>query len=218
MTKKELKDKYLGTKESRRFGETKVEWVINNIKSNMICVDVGSCLGFYTELLCDICTEGFVFAIEPSLENFKLTNERVRKYKRVKVYNYALSNVSKAGTLYLGNKSGWNSLLDSHGGKEQDIYIITLDKLLQNKKIDFIKIDVEGMDLEVLEGSRNIIENSPKLKMTMEVHKKRFNVDSEKIFKFLSERKFEIKNLIAKDLVEAPKNMTEEIICEKISS
>ena len=51
----------------------------------------------------------------------------------------------------------------------------TLDSILHGdldlSKVDYLKIDVEGAEVEVLKGARKIIQNSPCLKMLVEVEK-----------------------------------------------
>jgi len=45
----------------------------------------------------------------------------------------------------------------SGGGREVKIKMIRLDDLIK-EKVDVIKIDVEGMEAEVIKGARNLIE------------------------------------------------------------
>jgi hypothetical protein len=55
-----------------------------------------------------------------------------------------------------------NSAIDSEGGEE--VQVTTIDKELQGKKVTFIKMDIEGSELEALRGAKNVImKNRPKL-------------------------------------------------------
>ena len=54
------------------------------------------------------------------------------------------------------------------------IHVNSLDNLLKKEsdinKVNWIKIDVEGAELEVLKGAHNIMTNSKRIKIQIEIH------------------------------------------------
>jgi hypothetical protein len=61
------------------------------------------------------------------------------------------------------------------------VYLNTLDNLLIKEhgisEVNWMKIDVEGAELEVLKGAHNILSNSKRIKMLIEIH------DTNKLYK-----------------------------------
>ena len=56
---------------------------------------------------------------------------------------------------------------------DKAVHVNTLDNLLQQdgiNEVNWIKIDVEGAELEVLKGVRNILSNSKDVSILIEIH------------------------------------------------
>ena len=125
-------------------------------------IDVGANIGSVTLPLAKIFDKSSIFSIEPTYYAYekllKNTNLNPILKKRIKTFNFLINNDKKTRKVY----SSWN--LNSKG-KKHKIYldslkkineknIISLDKFIKkiNKKIDFIKIDVDGFELKVLKS------------------------------------------------------------------
>lgn len=130
------------------------EWLVKTILAPMklrVCVDVGANVGEYTRLLLRH-TGAKIFAIEPSKEALA----RVPKHIRVERLEMAVSNYDGEGSLF--SKSG----LDERGsmrkeirdGESHQVTVRRLDSLFE--EIDFLKIDVEGLEFEVLQSLGDI--------------------------------------------------------------
>ena len=113
-----------------------------------------------------------IFSFEPIPSTYKLfkKNIKVNNLKNVKAYNLGFSNKVKNATLSIPTESQGerykyyvNHALYSIYGKGKNkikVKLQTLDKFSIKhdvKAIDFIKIDVEGHELQVLEGAKKII-------------------------------------------------------------
>lgn len=117
-------------------------------------VDVGCYNGKTSETYLQI-TEDMdreVFAFEPDAINFKRCKETLDKYANVKLYPYAVSDTNDIKYIH---SEGEKSQVSEDG--EQKTEVVTLDKLIGNKQISFLKVDVEGAELEVLQGAEQII-------------------------------------------------------------
>ena len=145
-------------------------------KEGEIVVDIGAAFGFYTILASRMVGQkGRVIAIEPQPESFQMLNSNIKlnKLSNVKTLNYAVySNETK---LKLYNTY---SVLPERAVKNtseySEIKANTLDNLLfQTGNIDevnWIKIDVEGAEYQVLKGATNILSKSRDIALLIEIH------------------------------------------------
>jgi FkbM family methyltransferase len=158
----------------RKFEEAEWHFVNRFLKKGMTVVDVGAHHGFYT-ILCSkkVGVTGKVFAFEPSPgEQRKLSfHLKLNRCKNVKIEPYALAGQSGKATLFVtkGWYTAFNSLRPpalSVPTQEVKVSTIRLDdylRSLQLEKVDLIKIDTEGAELEILQGAENLLmtESSP---------------------------------------------------------
>jgi FkbM family methyltransferase len=152
------------------------------LKSGMICIDIGSNIGYYALLERKIVgREGKVIAIEPSFINFHYLkrNLAINKFDDIETYNYAISNFD-GECIFLHNKSHSNlsKILskDIEKSSESLVFRITckrLDTFLKEhslKNINFIRMDVEGHEVEIISGAYQTIRAFKPI-LFIEVHK-----------------------------------------------
>ena len=140
-----------------------------------LVIDVGSHKGEFIKKV--IKKEIPVYSFEPQSQVRSILKENTFNYNVIKYYDYALSNYVGSTDLYLNNMSStsttkkvdlskkWvrfkNLILGGNiYSKIEKVKVNTLDNLLiedlGSKKI-LLKIDVEGGEAEVLEGSQEIL-------------------------------------------------------------
>jgi len=103
-----------------------------------------------------------IYAFEPDLENFNKIEATIKKsmLENVTVFNAGLW--SKKNILKFKANLDFCSLIDESG--ETEIEVVALDSLDIPEKITFIKMDIEGAELEALKGAQNRIKkDKPKL-------------------------------------------------------
>lgn len=147
------------------------------IKEGDVVVDVGANIGFLSLLACHLIgPKGFVYSYEPNPDVFKLLSESIdinAFLKRSSHQQLAIFSKSDEVTLT------WNSHRDGSGRivtktmsglaeKHAQVDAEPLDKLLKNKKVDFIKIDTEGSEPHVLLGAQQLILDNPQIKIILE--------------------------------------------------
>ncbi len=82
-------------------------------------------------------------------------------------------------------------IIKKYAGNKDCEDTIKLDTLLKGKKVDFMKLDIEGMELEALKGSEEIIlTNKAVLAVCVYHHEK----DNEQISSWLKEREYQTSN------------------------
>jgi len=153
----------------RDSGEVKViNYIRNKAGKNVTLFDVGANIGNYSLLLKDKFPNSSIFSFEPSKKTFEKLKLNIKDKKnilsvncglgakeetRILYYNYELSGLS---SLY---KRKWDNY-DVDLDKEEKVKIITLDKFCRDKNInhiDFLKIDVEGNEFNVLKGAQDML-------------------------------------------------------------
>ena len=68
--------------------------------------------------------------------------------------------------------------------------MVPLDEIVENQKVDIIKIDVEGFEKEVIAGAVNIINSNPDIKIIFEHNPDFVEPDTESKFTLLSQLGF----------------------------
>lgn len=124
------------------------------VNKKSIVVDIGAHIGTFAIPIASEVEE--VIAFEPSSETFSLLSHNAKENSAsLKLINKALGSKKGSGTILARNasNSGANTIVT--GG---DIPVAILDSEVTHA--DFIKIDVEGMELEVLRGGSELIKHS----------------------------------------------------------
>lgn len=138
------------------------------IKSG-IFFDIGAHVGRYSLLVAKKLEKGCVYCFEPSIMTYDalIKNIKLNNFKNIIPNRLALSNKKGFYKLFLSKyNEGQNSLIHSNM-KEPSINIetTTLDDFIKDNRIStseivLIKIDVEGAEYLVLEGSKELIQNN----------------------------------------------------------
>jgi FkbM family methyltransferase len=136
-----------------------------------IVFDCGANIGSFSALALSKGSE--VHAFEPIPETFSLLNYHLRHYPNSKLYlnNVGLSNQKGMVDFYIRENSGGNSYINfknkGHLKKTTKCMITTLDDYVYEKnllKVDFIKVDIEGAERDMLMGAIETIKKyKPKI-------------------------------------------------------
>jgi FkbM family methyltransferase len=165
-------------------------------------VDVGAHAGHYTLISSKrVGANGKIVAIEADPSNFEILNRNIKLNKLTNIIplNYAAYSKQTKLKLYLPvEESGfsiYNTIMVNRAKPEEkfiEVNANTLDYLLQQNGIrnaNWIKIDVEGAEFEVLKGAHNILSNSKDIALLIEIHGK----DNYKpVLEFLNRYSFKI--------------------------
>ena len=129
------------------------------LHNGSVFVDIGANSGIYT-LPASILVgkTGKVFSFEPGRAYQRLHNNvELNKMTNVKTYNFALGNRNEEKIFHNTPIDGESSILNMIcPTADVPVNVCTLDSILK-KKVDMIKIDVEGFEKEVLLGSKDIV-------------------------------------------------------------
>jgi FkbM family methyltransferase len=140
----------------------------NSTKSPLTIFDVGANTGEYSRLVLDaLRNRAEIYAFEPQKLAYQQLSESI-KSNNFSAFNIGLGNVPGIVKLYKNNEgSVFGSLYyakHAHLGveldKTEEVTIETLDQFcLSNaiSHIDLLKIDVEGHEIEVLKGAKEML-------------------------------------------------------------
>lgn len=151
-------------------------WCKKLIHPGMVVLDIGAHIGYYTRLFSKLVKrDGLVLAFEPCPENWPVLKYNLQRlhHKNVRIADKAVSFENGKATLFISPGHSNHSLNAGYTAMQGKVEVetIALDSFLPAsgvEKVDFVKIDVEGAELLVLEGMREIIKNSPNLTMLIE--------------------------------------------------
>jgi FkbM family methyltransferase len=131
------------------------------IKPGFCVMDIGANVGYYTRLASKLVGSGSVISFEPLPKAYKLLKKNSYDLKNTEVFNCALSSDEGNGSFFIRDSGDTSSLLrinDNEKLQEIKVSIKTADSFIDNiNKVDFVKIDVEGFEMEVLQGMTTII-------------------------------------------------------------
>jgi FkbM family methyltransferase len=147
-----------------------------DVKPGEVVVDVGAHIGRYTLIAAKHASK--VVSIEPDPSNFAMleSNIKLNFFSNVVPLRLAISNSPNRRRLFLAGggdtgtsslESNWSWTLDA-GSKRREVEVEceTLDRLsnlLGLERIDWLKIDVEGHEIPVLEGAKATLARTRKL-------------------------------------------------------
>lgn len=173
-------DQIGGTLLQGAFENAEHRFVEKFLQPGMTVLDIGANQGYYTLLSSrKVKPHGKVFAFEPSpreVRRLKL-HLLLNRCKNVEVSASALGSASGTGELHilLGKESACNSLRPPSVSQPTGLLCVTverLDDVMRARgvpRVDFIKLDVEGAELSVLQGAREMLLRSPRPAVLVEV-------------------------------------------------
>jgi FkbM family methyltransferase len=162
------------------FETNEVAFVRSILQPGMTVLDLGAHHGLYTLLASKrVAPGGKVFAFEPSPRERRALRQHVllNLCRNVTIQGLALGSENTRANLFVveGSQTGCNSL------RPPDVFCVTspvrvrvirLDDWLDSQRIDqvdFIKLDVEGAELDVLKGAERLLNRRPRPVILAEV-------------------------------------------------
>ncbi|MCX7593322.1 MAG: FkbM family methyltransferase [Fischerella sp.] len=184
------------------------------VRSGMLVFDIGANIGDYSILFSKLVgCSGKVYSFEPASSTFKILQERLIKFQCNNVHVFKKAVFSKQTQIEFNEFpeqfSVWNSIgrpqmLDPHGSgqyipivKTEVVETVTLDSFCKShniSKIDYLKIDVEGAEIDVIQGGIELLKNKAIGFIQFEISQKMLeglNWSAQPVFDILNENGYE---------------------------
>lgn len=210
------------------------------VKPEDTCLDIGSNIGYFTQLFASLAKNGKVISIEANERNSSLIklNTFINNFNdRVIVLNTAVSNEddqvidfnsttdSACGFVQTSNEREVYSYMDLDGldfkvnslMKVNTSKVDTILKKLNINKIDILKMDIEGFEYFALMGMNELlgnIENSPRIMLIelVDEHLKYYNQSLEEVIEFVKGFGYVPNNLIKGKIIPYDASLNESNI------
>ena len=138
-------------------------------------IDIGANIGYFTLIFAKLVGKtGKVISFEPDPRSFKILEKNVELngFQNVELINKAVSNQNKKVKLFMntGDTQG-SSLKQTEYNKEfHEVEAVSLDNCLEkDEEIKFIKIDVEGVEKEIIEGGKETLLRNKNIVLITEI-------------------------------------------------
>ena len=191
-----LQDRILELESAPEWEVMETSFVLNNVKERDVFIDVGANIGYFSMLAARQRAKA-IFSFEPVPKTYEMLAKNIA-YNGfegiVRTFNLALGSEEQTleFTDSIGPKNHVRYYTDDNHSKKRTIKVraTTLDKFVAGteeiKQMDFIKIDVEGFDYNVLLGAKNCIARfEPTVLIEVQAHRlAKFNSSPDQIFDF----------------------------------
>lgn len=147
-------------------------------------VDVGAHIGkFAIPSVKKVGKEGSVVAIEPEPQNLKLLRKNLSDFSNVSIIEKAVWKEKGKIRLYLGGDSRAHTAVPNVKSKKGErlskgeTYLNVQSDILDNivsgiNNIDFLKMDIEGAEIEALSGAEQTLQKTNKIAIASYHHRK----------------------------------------------
>ncbi len=133
---------------------------ILKLSNDEIYMDLGAFNGdTVTEFLGNILSYKKIYAAEPDIKNFTKLQNNTQHLKNIECLNVCISD--NCGEITFSKHGGRNGNADKNGNT---VKCMTVDSILGENDVTFIKFDVEGLEKEAIDGAKNTIKRcKPKM-------------------------------------------------------
>lgn len=135
-------------------------------------IDVGANIGFYTQLFSQWAGPlGKVYCFEPDTDNYKRLLQTTQKLKNVSPKNAAASHTTGQLEFYTSPDKNVDHRAyapDTFASK-YTVDCVSIDAYLgPTTKVNILKVDVQGFEMQVYQGLEKILEANPEIKIFSE--------------------------------------------------
>lgn len=151
-----------------------IELLEKNIKPGDTVLDIGANIGFYAKLLSKkVGSTGKVHCFEPDEKNFLHLKKNTNGLSNVVLLNKAVGPKTETIKIYTSKELNVDhrTYKPEEFEKEIEIEAVSIDgylATLQNAKVDVIKMDIQGFEMQAIKGMTNVLEQNPAVKIISE--------------------------------------------------
>lgn len=149
-------------------GEIRLLRHLFDADENLVLFDIGGNIGTYSRYVCENFKHARVHVFEPSVVHYSKLEASLAEYRdQCQLNNFGLSSSNEELILYKDHEiTGSATLVDRSNEAfsqiKEKVKLVAIDDYISNmkiEKIDYIKIDVEGWEYEIIAGLRGQLES-----------------------------------------------------------
>ena len=141
------------------------QYRVQLIKDDAVVIDAGANMGVFSIFAAVNHPHATIYAFEPTPSTFEALRENTKGYPNIKIFNFGLGEKEKAAAIVMASGSGGNYIGD--GGIP--VQIKTIDSF--GLPADFIKMDTEGYEANILRGASGTIKKYKPIIVMSAYHK-----------------------------------------------
>lgn len=164
-----------------------IDFIKTILRPDMNVIELGANIGFYVFIEASIVNH--VYAIEPVKYNFEILTKNIElnRFKNILTYRLAVGGNNGKIKIHTSNRCNWATIVpENERAKEyaqlwnnfekgeEEVPLYTLDKFTEEfniGKIDLIRMDVEGAEVDIIPKGLLTLQNMPKNSyLFVEVH------------------------------------------------
>ena len=149
-----------------------IDLLRRHIKKGDVVLDIGANIGFYAQILSELVSEsGKVHCFEPDKINFSHIKNATNRLNNVLLNNKAVGAKTELLKIYTSKNLNVDhrTYKPEEYDKEIDIDAVAIDDYLKNHlKVDFIKIDIQGFEMQAIQGMQQVLQHNNNIKIVSE--------------------------------------------------
>lgn len=153
----------------------------NILKKGDIVIDIGANVGYFSAIFNQSVGEkGVVHSFEPNPEVSELLQENLENFSSSRVHKLFVSSIDEEIRYTSPNLMADRKLINT----------VSINNFLNEKKVDLIKIDIDGLDFYALKGCSKYLENVHKPNIIIEIgenSEREHNIHYNEIFNYLED-------------------------------
>ena len=187
-----------------------------HLRPGMVAFDVGANIGYMALYMRQrIGPSGQLFCFEPEPENHAELEANLRRNRLDNCHAIGAAVGAEEGTVSFAR--GLNGHVTENGSEGIPVPVIPLDRFVEQRglpRVDFVKIDVEGFETDVLNGMKGLMSRPDKPVLYIEVHARGeyYNADPRKVCAILEESYSNIRAYVSPDDFKARQSRVRRVL------
>jgi FkbM family methyltransferase len=161
------------------------------VESSKVFLDAGSFIGTFAIYAASLSSTNFVAAVEPDPVNRQLLEKNIELNKLANIHIIAKCLWDSETTLSFSSGNGEMSGVEAADHEPEgtiELEATTIDALVRklSMEFDYVKMDIEGAEIEALEGAKGIIQSSKPKFVVASYHLREGSQTKARVEQFLS--------------------------------
>lgn len=145
-----------------KFEKEELEICQKFINEDSTVIDIGANIGIHSVFFANLAPKGMILSIEPQTTIYPILLHNIKKYNNIIPLNIAVDKNLNISQFFIAEDNAYSSLKDTKRKKivnNQKTICLPIDLIIDIfKKVDFVKIDVEGFETNVVLSMRKLLE------------------------------------------------------------